>query len=140
MDKALAADNPGLPNKDIVVVHRSDASGTTFIFTDYLSKVSPEWKTKAGANQSVSWPAQGLGGKGSEGVSGSIQQTANSIGYVELIYAIQNKMSYGKVQNAAGEFVQASLESVTAASAAAAVLKNTHDDTRGVLAEQTGRQ
>ena len=117
-DPELTKANPGvkLPGNNIVVVHRSDGSGTTYIWTDYLSKVSKEWDTSVGKSTSVKWPV-GLGGKGNEGVSGSVQQTANSIGYVELIYAIQNKMSYGKVKNAAGEFVQASLPSVTAAAA-----------------------
>ncbi len=95
-------------------MHRSDGSGTTFIFTDYLSKVSAEWKQKAGNNTSVNWPA-GIGGKGNEGVSGQIKQTPGAIGYVELIYAIQNKMPYAEVKNAAGQFVKASIESVTAA-------------------------
>ncbi len=121
-DPKLAAINPGvtLPAADIVVVHRSDGSGTTFIFTDYLSKVSPEWKQKAGNNTSVKWPT-GLGGKGNEGVSGQIKQLPNSIGYVELIYALQNKMPYADVKNAAGEFVKPTLESVTAALATADV-------------------
>jgi phosphate transport system substrate-binding protein len=120
-DPALAKDNPGvkLPSEEIVVVHRSDGSGTSFIWTDFLSKVSPEWKSKVGANTSVSWPV-GLGGKGNEGVSGTVKQTPYSIGYVELIYAVQNKMAYGSVKNAAGEFVKASLESVSEAAAGAA--------------------
>jgi phosphate transport system substrate-binding protein len=120
-DKALAADNPGvkLPNDDIFVVHRSDGSGTTFVWTDYLSKVSPEWKSKVGANTSVSWPT-GLGGKGNEGVTGTVKQTPNSLGYVELIYAVQNKLPYGAVKNAAGSWVKASLESVSEAAASAA--------------------
>lgn len=114
-------DNPGvkLPNEEIVVVHRSDGSGTSFIWTDFLSKVSPEWKSKVGANTSVSWPV-GLGGKGNEGVAGTVKQTPNSIGYVELIYAIQNKMPYGDVKNQAGNYVKASLETVSAAAAGAA--------------------
>lgn len=121
-DPELTKANPGvkLPGNNIVVVHRSDGSGTTYIWTDYLSKVSKEWEARVGKSTSVKWPV-GLGGKGNEGVSGSVQQTANSIGYVELIYALQNKMSYGKVKNAAGEFVQASLPSVTAAAANAAM-------------------
>jgi phosphate transport system substrate-binding protein len=119
-DPKLTALNPGakLPDKDIVVVHRSDGSGTTFIFTDYLSKVSSEWKSKVGNNTSVNWPA-GIGGKGNEGVSGQVKQTPGAIGYVELIYAIQNKMPYAEVKNAAGEFVKPTLESVTAALATA---------------------
>jgi phosphate transport system substrate-binding protein len=121
-DPELTKANPGikLPSSNIVVVHRSDGSGTTYVWADYLSKVSKEWETKVGKATSVNWPV-GLGGKGNEGVSGSIQQTANSIGYVELIYAVQNKMTYGKVKNVAGEFVQASLASVTAAAASASV-------------------
>jgi phosphate transport system substrate-binding protein len=117
-DPKIASTNPGvkLPGNDIEVVHRSDGSGTTFVFTDYLSKVSPEWKSKVGANTSVSWPL-GLGGKGNEGVSGLIKQTPNSIGYVELIFAVQQKMPYADVKNAAGTFVKASLESITAAAA-----------------------
>ena len=119
-DPKLAALNPGtkLPDQDIVVVHRSDGSGTTFIFTDYLSKVSSEWKSKAGNNTSVNWPT-GIGGKGNEGVSGQVKQTPGAFGYVELIYAIQNKMPYADVKNSAGEFVKPTLESVTAALATA---------------------
>jgi phosphate transport system substrate-binding protein len=117
-DPELAKANPAakLPAADIVVVHRSDGSGTSYIWTDYLSKVSKEWETKAGRGNAVNWPV-GLGGKGNEGVSGQVQQTPNSIGYVELIYAVQNKMKYGKVKNLAGNFVQASLAGVTAAAA-----------------------
>lgn len=119
-DKAIGAANPGVnfPNQDIIVVHRSDGSGTSFIFTDYLSKVSSEWKNQVGSGTSVKWP-KGLGGKGNEGVAGSIRQLPGSIGYVELIYAVQNNISYGSVKNAAGNFVKASLEGVTAAAAAA---------------------
>jgi phosphate transport system substrate-binding protein len=102
------------------VAHRSDASGTTFIFVDYLSKVSPEFKTKVGANASVNWPV-GVGGKGNEGVAGVVSQTPGAIGYVELIYALQNKISFGPVQNASGEFVTASPESVTKAAAGATI-------------------
>ena len=120
-DKAIAAVNAGvtLPNTDIVVVHRSDGSGTTFIWCDFLSKVSPEWKSKVGANTSVSWPT-GLGGAKNDGVAGLVKQTPGAIGYVELIYAEQNKIAFGTVQNAAGKFVKASLETVTAAAAGAA--------------------
>ena len=120
-DPAIAHPNLGikLPAANIVVIHRSEASGTSFIWTDYLSKVSPEWKSKVGASTAVNWPV-GLGGKGSEGVTGLIQQTPNSIGYVELTYAIQNHILYGSVQNSSGAFVKASLESVTAAAVAAA--------------------
>jgi len=120
-DAELTKANAGvkLPDAEIVVVHRSDGSGTTFVWTDYLSKVSPEWKSKVGANSSVSWPT-GLGGKGNEGVAGIVKQTPNSIGYVELIYVLQNKMAYGSVRNAAGVFLKADLESVTEAAAATA--------------------
>jgi phosphate transport system substrate-binding protein len=120
-DPALVKDNPGakLPNDDITVVHRSDGSGTTFVWTDYLSKVSPEWKSKVGANTSVNWPV-GLGGKGNEGVAGLVKQTPSSIGYVELIYAVQTKMEYGSVKNLAGVFVKADFNSVTEAAAGAA--------------------
>jgi phosphate transport system substrate-binding protein len=119
-DKAIAAENPGtsLPGTEIVVVHRSDGSGTTYIWVDYLAKVSPEWKSKVGIATSVNWPV-GVGGKGNEGVSGLVSQTPNSIGYVELIYALQNKIAYGSVKSYDGEYVKASLESVTAAAAAA---------------------
>jgi len=119
-DKAIASVNPGvsLPNQDIIVVHRSDGSGTTFIFTDYLSKISSEWKNQVGADTSVKWP-MGLGGKGNEGVAGMIRQLSGAIGYVELIYAVQNKITYGSVRNSSGAFVKASLESVTAAAASA---------------------
>lgn len=115
-DPAIAKLNPGanLPDADIVVTHRSDGSGTTFIFTDYLSKVSAAWKQKAGNSTSVNWPA-GLGAKGNEGVSGQVKQTSGAIGYVELIYALQNKMAFAAVKNADGAPVKASLESVTAA-------------------------
>lgn len=128
-DPELTKHNPGvaLPKKDIVVIHRSDGSGTTYVWVDYLSKVSPEWKAKVGIGTSVNWPV-GLGGKGNEGVSGLIRQTAHSIGYVELIYAVQNKLSYGKVENEAGKFIGADLASVTAAAAGAA--KEMPDDFR----------
>jgi phosphate transport system substrate-binding protein len=120
-DPAIMKLNPGvnLPNTDITVVHRSDGSGTTYIWVDYLAKVSPEWKTKVGVNTSVNWPT-GVGGKGNEGVAGLVTQTPGSIGYVELIYALQNKISYGSVQNMAGEFVRATTASVSAAAAEAA--------------------
>ena len=118
-DKALASANPGVTfprDEPIVVIHRSDGSGTTFIFTDYLSKVSSDWQSQAGKGTSVKWPV-GLGGKGNEGVAGMIRQMQGSIGYIELIYAVQNKITYGTVRNAAGDFVKASLDSVTAAAA-----------------------
>ena len=138
-DKTIMADNPGvkLPDDDIVVVHRSDGSGTSFVFTDYLSKVSPKWKMKVGANTSVSWPV-GLGGKGNEGVSGTVKQTPDSIGYVELIYAVQNKMPYGSIKNAAGVFVKASLEGVSAAAAGAA--KNMPADFRVSITDAPGKE
>jgi phosphate transport system substrate-binding protein len=120
-DGAIAKDNPGvkLPNEDITVVHRSDGSGTSFVFTDYLSKVSPEWKSKVGSNTSVSWPV-GLGGKNNDGVAGLVKQTPYSIGYVELIYAVQNKMEFGLMKNQAGNFVKADFNTVSAAAAGAA--------------------
>jgi phosphate transport system substrate-binding protein len=120
-DPAIAKANPDvkLPSQEIIVVHRSDGSGTTFIWTDYLSKVSPEWKSQVGAGTSVNWP-KGLGGKGNEGVAGSLRQLSGTIGYVELIYAVQNKIAYGSVRNSAGEFVKASLDSVTAAAGSVA--------------------
>jgi phosphate transport system substrate-binding protein len=120
-DPALTKLNPGvnLPGSDITVVHRSDASGTTYIWVDYLAKVSPQWKMKAGVATQVNWPA-GVGGKGNEGVSGVVQQTPGSLGYVELVYALQNKIAYGSVQNMAGEFTKATVDSVTAAAGAAA--------------------
>jgi phosphate transport system substrate-binding protein len=108
-----------LPATDITVVHRSDGSGTTYIWVDYLAKASPEWKKKVGVATSVNWPT-GVGGKGNEGVAGLVQQVPGSIGYVELIYALQNKIAYGSVQNLAGEFVRATTASVTAAAAGAA--------------------
>jgi phosphate transport system substrate-binding protein len=117
-DKAIAGVNQGvnLPDRDIIVVHRSDGSGTTYIWTDYLSKVSTDWQTAVGKGTSVKWPI-GLGGKGNEGVAGMVRQLPGAIGYVELIYAVQNNIAYGSVKNAAGSFVKASLESVTAAAA-----------------------
>jgi phosphate transport system substrate-binding protein len=136
-DPELVKANPGvsLPAKDIVVVHRSDGSGTTYIWTDYLSKVSKEWETKAGRGTSVNWPV-GLGGKGNEGVSGQVQQTPNSIGYVELIFAVQNKMKTGKVKNMAGNFVEASLAGVTAAAASS---KEMPDDFRVSITNAPGK-
>ncbi len=119
-DPAIARLNAGvnLPGLDITVVHRSDGSGTTYIFADYLGKVSPEWKKRVGVSTAVNWPV-GLGGKGNEGVAGLVKQAPGAIGYVELIYALQNKIAYGSVQNSAGKFVGASVEAVTAAAAAA---------------------
>lgn len=120
-DPALKALNPAaaLPDAPITVVHRADGSGTTYCFVDYLSKVSPEWAEKVGRGTSVQWPV-GLGGKGNEGVAGTVRQTPNSVGYVELIYAEHNKIAHGAVRNRAGKFVKASMESVSAAAAGAA--------------------
>jgi phosphate transport system substrate-binding protein len=117
-DARVATLNSGLtlPNQDILVVHRSDGSGTTFIFTDYLSKVSPTWKDSVGTGKEVQWPA-GLGAKGNEGVAGQVKQTPGSIGYVELAYAKQNRLSFASIRNAAGEYVVPTIESVTAAAA-----------------------
>jgi phosphate transport system substrate-binding protein len=136
-DPLLVKDNAGvkLPAEDIVVVHRADGSGTTYVWVDYLSKISPEWKEKVGVGTSVNWPV-GLGGKGNEGVSGQIRQTPYSIGYVELIYAVQNKLAYGLVKNAAGKFVKADLASVTAAASGAA--KNMPDDFRVSITNAPG--
>jgi phosphate transport system substrate-binding protein len=137
-DPAIASANPGvkLPSDDIVVVHRSDGSGTTYIWTDYLSKISPEWQKKVGKATSVNWPV-GLGGKGNEGVSALVEQTPGSIGYIELIYAIQNHMSYGKVKNSSGAFIKADLASVSAA--AAAVAKFMPDDFRVSITNPEGK-
>jgi phosphate transport system substrate-binding protein len=137
-DPELTKANPGvkLPSTDIIVVHRSDGSGTTFVWVDYLSKVSKDWEMKVGRGTAVNWPV-GLGGKGNEGVSGQIQQTPNSIGYVELIYAVQNKMSYGRVRNAAGVFVKADLAGVTAAATGAA--KEMPEDFRVSITNAIGK-
>jgi phosphate transport system substrate-binding protein len=120
-DPAIARANAGvaLPSSDIIVVHRSDGSGTTFVWTDYLSKISPVWLQKVGRNTSVNWPV-GLGGRGNEGVAGTVKQTVGSIGYIELVYALQNNIKYGSVQNSTGAFVAANFASVTAAAAGAA--------------------
>lgn len=137
-DPAITGPNPGvkLPSTPIVVVHRSDGSGTTFCFTDYLSKVSKEWETKVGRGGSVNWPV-GLGGKGNEGVSGQVKQVPNTIGYIELSYAVQNKMTFGKVKNSSGVFVAASLAGVSAAAANAA--KNMPDDFRVSITDAAGK-
>jgi len=121
-DPKLAADNPGVkfPNDEIIPIHRSDSSGTTFVFTDYLSKVNPQFKSKVGSDSKVSWPVEGLNGNGNAGVAGLVKQTPNSVGYVELIYALQNKMAFAQVKNAAGTWVKPSLETVTEAAAGAA--------------------
>jgi len=136
-DPNLAKANPGVkfPDADIIVVHRSEGSGTTYIWTDYLSKISDEWKTKVGKNASVNWPV-GLGAKGNDGVTGQIKQTEGSIGYVELIYALQNKIPFGTVKNAAGQFVKASLQSVTEA---AASIKEMPDDFRVSITNAPGK-
>jgi phosphate transport system substrate-binding protein len=137
-DPAIADPNKGvaLPANDIVVVHRSEGSGTTYIWTDYLSKVSDEWKTKVGKGASVNWPV-GLGAKGNEAVAGTIKNTPNSFGYVELIYAIQNNMPYGRVKNSSGAFIKADLASVTAAAAGAA--KSMPDDFRVSITDAPGK-
>jgi phosphate transport system substrate-binding protein len=135
-DPEIAKANPGvkLPGDDIVVVHRSDGSGTSYIFTDFLSKASDDWKNKVGKGTSVNWPV-GLGGKGNEGVAGLVKQTPNAIGYIELIYAVQNNIPYGKVQNADGKFVKADLAGVTAA---AASMKDIPDDFRVSITNAPG--
>jgi phosphate transport system substrate-binding protein len=136
-DAALAKLNPGVkfPDQAIIVVHRSDGSGTTYIWTDYLSKVSPEWQQSVGKGTSVKWPV-GLGGKGNEGVAGQIRQLPGALGYVELIYALQNNISFGSVQNSAGTFVKASLASVTEA---AGSMKNMPADFRVSITNAPGK-
>jgi phosphate transport system substrate-binding protein len=138
-DKTIAADNPGikLPNEDIVVVHRTDSSGTTFIWTDYLSKVSPDWKSKVGAGKAVSWPV-GLGAANSVGVMGLVKNTPYSVAYVELIYAIQSKIGYGLVKNSSNEFIKASLDSVSEAAAGAAAAMP--DDFRVSITNAPGKK
>lgn len=135
-DPKITADNPGvkLPGEDILVVYRSEGSGTTYVFSDYLAKVSSTWKSKVGVNASVSWPA-GIGQKGNAGVAGMVKQTPNAIGYVELIYAVQNKMPFAQLKNAAGKFVTASFESITAA---AANSKDLAPDFRGSITNAPG--
>ena len=137
-DPEIANANPGvkLPANSIVVIHRSEASGTTYVWTDYLAKVSKDWKDKVGVGKAVNWPV-GLGGKGNEGVSGQIKTVPNSIGYIEVTYAIQNKMQYGKVKNAAGAFVQGDLAGVTAAAAGA--MKEMPDDFRVSITNAPGK-
>src|SRR6266581_3853684 len=138
-DPAIADANKSvkLPAEDIVVVHRADGSGTTYCWTDYLSKISEEWKSKIGKGTSVNWPVNQLGGKGNEGVMGVVKQTPNSIGYVELIYAIQNNTPFGDVRNSSGEFVKASLAGVSAAAAGAA--NNMPDDFRVSITDAPGK-
>ena len=137
-DPQIANDNKGvkLPDASIVVVHRTDGSGTTFVWTDYLSKVSPEWKSGPGTGQMVDFKV-GLAGKGSEGVAGLVKQQANSIGYVELTYAKQNKIPYARIKNAAGNFVEATMPGVTAAAAGAA--KTMPEDYRTSIVNQPGK-
>ena len=137
-DPAIQKTNPGvkLPTTDIVVVHRSDGSGTTYCWTDYLSKVSPQWAKRVGKNTSVRWPV-GLGGKGNDGVTGLVKQTPGAIGYVELIYAASNKLPYGSVQNSSGAFVKADIPSVSAA--AANVANNIPDDFRVSITNAPGK-
>jgi phosphate transport system substrate-binding protein len=137
-DSKLKEINPGvdLPDKAILVAHRSDGSGTTFIFTNYLCKVSSEWKEKVGNNTSVNWPI-GLGGKGNDGVAGLVKQTEGSIGYVELAYAVQNKLPYGSLKNKAGNFVDANFNTVTAAAASA--IKNMPEDLRAIITDSDGK-
>jgi phosphate transport system substrate-binding protein len=135
-DPVIAKDNPGvkLPDKPIVVVHRAEGSGTTYIFSDYLSKISPEWQQKVGKGTAIQWPT-GMGQEGNEAVAGMVRQMEGSIGYVELIYALQNKISFGPVKNAAGKYVKASLESTTAA---AASMKEMPDDFRVSITNAPG--
>lgn len=138
-DDKLKADNPGvaLPAADITSVHRSDGSGTSAVFTDYLSKVSPEWKEKIGAGTSPQWPG-GIGGKGNEGVTGQVKQTPNTIGYVELAYAVKNNLPVALIKNSSGNFVEPSLDAVTAA--AAESLATTPDDLRVSITNAAGGQ
>src|ERR1041384_6302818 len=138
-DPKIAADNAGvtLPDKDITVVHRSDSSGTSAVFTDYLSKVSPEWKEKVGAGTAPSWPI-GLGGKGNEGVTGQVKSTPNTIGYIELAYAVQNKLPVAQVKNASGNFIEPSIDAVTEAAAGSAA--NMPDDLRVSITNASGAQ
>ena len=136
-DARISADNPGvtLPANDITVVYRSDGSGTSAVFTDYLSKVSPEWKEKVGAGTSPRWPV-GLGAKGNEGVTGQVKKTPNTIGYVELAYAVQNKLPVAHIKNAGGAYIEPTIDSVTAAASASA--GSTPDDLRVSITNATG--
>ena len=137
-DPKIADDNPGvkLPDKAIIVVHRSDGSGTTSIFTDYLSSVKPEWAAKVGKGASVKWPV-GLGGKGNEGVAGQVKNTQYAIGYVELAYAVENKLPYAHLKNKEGQFVEPAIKSISAAAAGAA--KHMPADYRISLVNQPGK-
>jgi len=140
-DSRLTALNPSvsLPDQDIVVAHRSDGSGTTYIWTDYLSKVSSDWSQRVGKGTSVNWPV-GLGGQGNPGVANIVKQTPGAIGYVELIYALQNKIGYGTVRNSAGNYVDASLESTTAAATAAVAALDENTDFRVSITDPAGPQ
>ena len=138
-DPKIAADNPGviLPANDITVVHRSDSSGTSAVFTDYLAKVSPEWKEKVGAGVSPSWPT-GIGGKGNEGVTGQVKNTPNTIGYIELVYAVKNNLPVAHIKNAGGNFIEPTIDAVTAAAAASAA--SMPDDLRVSITNAAGPQ
>src|SRR6185503_2545300 len=138
-DPKIAADNPGvtLPTSDITVIHRSDSSGTSAVFTDYLSKVSPEWKEKVGAGVSPSWPT-GIGGKGNEGVTGQVKNTPNTLGYVELAYALKNNLPVAHIKNASGNFIEPTIDTVTAAAAASAA--TIPDDLRVSITNAAGAQ
>ncbi|MGH7520714.1 MAG: phosphate ABC transporter substrate-binding protein PstS [Gemmatimonadales bacterium] len=140
-DARLASINPGvaLPNQDVIVVHRSDGSGTTYVWVDYLTKVSPEWAQKVGRGTSVNWPV-GLGGRGNEGVSATVRQTPGAIGYAELGYALINKMAFGVVRNRAGNWITPSLESVTAAAAGAMKDMGPNTDFRVSITDSPGAQ
>lgn len=140
-DARLASVNPGaaLPAQDILVVHRSDGSGTTYVWVDYLTKVSPEWARRVGRGTSVNWPV-GLGGRGNEGVAATVRQTPGAIGYVELGYALITKMAVGEVQNRAGNFIAPSLESVTAAAAGAMAEMGPNTDFRVSITDPAGAQ
>ena len=136
-DPKIVAENKGikLPDADIFVVRRSDGSGTSFVFTDYLAKVSPTWKSKVGANTSVQWPV-GLGAKGNDGVAGSVKSTPNAIGYVELAFALNEKLTYADMKNAAGQYVKATFDTITAAAAGS---KDLGDDFRGTITNSSGK-
>jgi len=138
-DPKIAADNPGvtLPANDVTVVHRSDGSGTSAVLTDYLSKVSPEWKEKVGSGVSPSWPT-GIGGKGNEGVTGQVKNTPNTVGYVELAYALKNNLPVAHVKNSSGNFIEPTIDSVTAAAAGAA--GNMPEDLRISITNAAGAQ
>jgi phosphate transport system substrate-binding protein len=140
-DPRLVAENPGanLPNADILVVHRSDGSGTTYVWVDYLTKVSPEWARKVGRGTSVNWPV-GLGGRGNEGVAATVRQTPGAIGYVELGYAEQTKMAVGQVRNSAGNFITPNVQTVTAAAAGAMATMGSNTDFRVSITNPDGAQ